>query len=228
MAGQRLSSERLAEHIEIARSNGQKILASPGIALDAITRGQATFTNRDLATFVHRHSEGKELFDAVMGAVRASPDVVALGRDGRGEARFTSRDMIETEQRLERATTLLVERSGHGLPAAMMESAIAAAGRDGLILGGEQQAALEHILQPKDLGIVIGYAGTGKSAMLSVARDGWEQAGYRVTGLALSGIAAENLESGSGIASRTIASLDGGRAGSCSRRATSSSSTKPA
>jgi hypothetical protein len=44
--------------------------------------------------------------------------------------------------------------------------------------------------------------------MLSVARDAWGRAGYEVQGLALSGIAAENLESGSGIASRTIASLE--------------------
>ena len=44
--------------------------------------------------------------------------------------------------------------------------------------------------------------------MLSVARDGWEHGGYRVIGAALSGIAAENLESGSGIASRTLASLE--------------------
>lgn len=55
---------------------------------------------------------------------------------------------------------------------------------------------------------MTGYAGTGKSAMLSVARDAWSRAGYEVQGLALSGIAAENLESGSGITSRTIASLE--------------------
>ncbi|MBU0555679.1 MAG: Ti-type conjugative transfer relaxase TraA [Alphaproteobacteria bacterium] len=208
MAAQGLESERAAEHLEIARSNGEKIIANPGLALDAITRTQATFTTRDLAMFAHRHSDGKDQFDQVMAAVRSSPELVALGKDGRGEDRFTSRDMVETEQRLERATSVLANRNRHTVAERHRDVAMARAAARGMFLSPEQRSAFEHITDANGLGVVIGYAGTGKSAMLGVAREAWESDGYQVHGIALSGIAAENLESGSGIASRTIASLE--------------------
>ncbi|MDV3459224.1 Ti-type conjugative transfer relaxase TraA [Sphingomonas sp. HF-S4] len=208
MAAQGLELERVDEHREIARSNGAKIIADPRIALDAITHNQATFTTRDLAMFVHRHSEGKEQFDHVMAAVRGSPDLVALGKDGRGEDRFTSRAMIETEQRLERATVRLEASRRHNIAEPHRERALATAAKRGLVLSVEQRSAFEHVTDAKGISVVVGYAGTGKSAMLGVAREAWERAGYQVQGLALSGIAAENLESGSGIASRTIASIE--------------------
>jgi Ti-type conjugative transfer relaxase TraA len=207
MAGEGLESERLAEHAEIARANGERLLAKPSLALDAITRTQATFTTRDLAMFVHRHSEGKEQFDHVMAAVRGAPELVALGRDGRGEERFTSREMIETEQRLKRTADLLASRASHRLSAASLER-VASAAESGLQLHDEQQAALNYAIKGSDLVNVIGFAGTGKSTMLGVAREAWEAAGFRVTGAALSGIAAEGLEHGSGITSRTLASLE--------------------
>jgi Ti-type conjugative transfer relaxase TraA len=208
MAAKGLELERVDEHREIARSNGAKIIAEPRIALDAITHSQATFTTRDLAVFVHRHSEGKDQFDRVMAAVRAAPELVRLGKDGRGEERFTSREMLETEQRLEHATGRLALRHHHGLSAEAIERAIVSAESGGLVPGEEQRAALKRVLGGSDLANVVGYAGTGKSAVLGIARDGWERAGYRVQGAALSGIAAENLEAGSGIASRTLASLE--------------------
>jgi len=208
MVEQGQASERLDEHHEIARSNGEKILANPNVALDGITHGQATFTTRDLAMFVHRHSEGKDQFDAIMAAVKAAPNLVALGKDGRGEERFTSRSMLETEQRLEKATATLDARRHHGVADRHVERALEQASARGLDLSAEQRGALEHVTGAKDLSNVIGYAGTGKSAMLGVARDVWALSGYDVRGAALSGIAAENLESGSGIASRTIASLE--------------------
>ena len=210
MDGRGLEAERIAEHRAIAQRNGERIIANPRVALDAITHGQATFTDRDLAMFAHRNSDGREQYDAVMGAVRSSPDLVALGEDGRGEDRFTSREMIDTEQRLHLSAERLALRSDHGLPAASLQRAADAAGSVGLVLGREQQAALKHIMSGQDLAIVVGFAGTGKSAILGQARGAWEHAGLNVRGAALSGIAAEGLENGSGIASRTIASLEHG------------------
>ncbi|MCM3681664.1 Ti-type conjugative transfer relaxase TraA [Sphingomonas paucimobilis] len=206
--GQGLEAERIEDHARIARDNGEKIIANPSIALDAITRQQATFTTRDLAVFAFRHSDGKEQFDQVIGAVRASPELVALGKDGRDQERFTSRDMIAVEARLERSAGELAARDGHGVADRHRDAAIGAAEGRGLVLSAEQRDALDHITGSAGLASVVGYAGSGKSAMLGVAREAWEREGYTVRGAALSGIAAENLEGGSGISSRTIASLE--------------------
>jgi Ti-type conjugative transfer relaxase TraA len=203
-----LEAERIEEHRAVAQRNGERIIANPNVALDAITHGQATFTGRDLAMFVHRHSEGKEQFDTAFSAVRSSPNLIALGKDGRGNDRFTSRQMIETEQRLHHASELMAERERHRVREKDQASALARAEERGLLLSGEQRAAYAHVTEGRGLSIVVGYAGTGKSAMLGVAREAWESAGFNVRGAALSGIAAEGLEHGSGIASRTIASLE--------------------
>jgi Ti-type conjugative transfer relaxase TraA len=203
-------AERVVDHRDIARRNGEKIIATPGVALDAITRQQSTFTDHDLARFVHRHTDDADQFDQAMSAVKTSPELVALGKDGAGRERFSTRDMLATEQRLERSAGHIVARSSHGVAPASLERAIGAGEGRGLALAGSQRDALDHITGREDLALVVGYAGTGKSAMLGVAREAWEAQGYQVHGAALSGIAAESLESGSGIGSRTIASLEHG------------------
>ncbi|MGD9540060.1 Ti-type conjugative transfer relaxase TraA [Methylocystis sp.] len=201
---------RAEMHREIARANGTRIVADPSIALDAITHQRSTFTRHDIAAFAHRHSDGTDQFNAVMAAMRRAPDLVELGQDGRGVNRFTTREMIESEQRLHRAAELLAKRERHEVNDADRKAALTRAEARGLVFSGEQAEALLHVTDGRDLGVVVGYAGTGKSAMLVVARDTWEAAGYEVRGVALSGVAAENLERGSGISSRTIASMEHG------------------
>jgi len=208
--GQGAEADRAEMHREIARGNGQRIIADPSLALNAITHQQSTFTQRDMARFAHRHSDGIDQFNEVMSAMRSAPDLIELGRDARGDDRFSTRAMIEAEQRLHRAAELMAERERREVRERDREAALVRAEAHNLVLSTEQADALAHVTEGRDLSIVVGYAGTGKSAMLGVAREAWEAAGYEVRGVALSGIAAESLESGSGIASRTIASLEHG------------------
>src|SRR5579863_9461946 len=92
--GKGCEADRAEMHREIARNNGERIIADPSVALDAITHQQSTFTRRDLAKFAHRHSDGIGQFNEVMGAMRSAPNLVEIGKDVRGEDRFTTRAMI--------------------------------------------------------------------------------------------------------------------------------------
>src|SRR3546814_2073611 len=142
MPEQGLEAERVEDHARIARENGEKIIARPEIALDAIARQQATFTRRDLAQFAFRHSVGKDQFDQVMSAVRSSPELVARGRDGEGEDRFTSRDMMAAAQRLARAAEGLAIDRGHGVADAPATRPLPPAGVRCLALSAAPPGAL--------------------------------------------------------------------------------------
>src|ERR1700748_1025622 len=149
--GERAEADRAEMHREIARGNGARIIADPSVALDAITHQQSTFTQRDMAKFAHRHSDGINQFNDAMGAMRGAPNLVELGKDARGEDRFTTREMIEAEQRLHRAAELMAERERHEVRNAERELALALAERRGLVLSGEQANALAHITDGRDL-----------------------------------------------------------------------------
>ena len=105
--------------------------------------------------------------------------------------------MLQLEVKMLKQARDLFEKPSHEITVLNKEQ---------LGLSGEQQIAFEHITAVGDLKCLIGYAGTGKSYLLGAARDAWEQQGFRVQGVTLSGIAAESLEGSSNIPSRTLAS----------------------
>jgi ATP-dependent exoDNAse (exonuclease V) alpha subunit len=157
-----LEADRAEMHREVARTNGERIIADPSIGLDAMTHQQSTFTRRDMAVFAHRHSDGIDQFNSVMGAMRRAPDLVELGKDISGEDRLTTRVMIEAEQRLHRAAELMAEWERHETREAYREAALARAEERGLVLSGEQADALAHVTDGRDLGVVIGHAAREK------------------------------------------------------------------
>jgi Ti-type conjugative transfer relaxase TraA len=196
-------SERIAAQERVARENGEAILADPTVALAAITHQRATFTERDLAKFLHTRTLGAEQFQAAMLKVTTSNELVALGKDDFGRTRYTTRDMLEAEKSLLQRSQAMEPRRGHGVHEKRQAAVLAES-----TLSPEQRAAFEHVTGEGDLKALVGVAGSGKSTMLEAARKAWEAEGLTVKGAALSGIAAENLEIASGIKSRTLASYE--------------------
>jgi Ti-type conjugative transfer relaxase TraA len=195
--------ERIAESKQIAKENGELILAEPTVALRALTHQRATFTHHDIAKFLHTRTEGAEQFQAAYLKVTTSNELVALGKDDRNVIRYTTRDMLEAEKSLLNRSTVLESRQSHGVGATRQASALAQSK-----LSAEQESAFAHITAQGDLKALVGVAGSGKSTLLAAARQAWEAEGLSVKGAALSGIAAENLQIASGITSRTLASYE--------------------
>jgi Ti-type conjugative transfer relaxase TraA len=197
------AAERVAEQRDIAAENGQRILDDPSLALHAITHTQATFTTRDIATYLHPRTDGPEQFQTAYLKVTTSKDLVPLGTDERGLTRFTTQEMLNVERdMLDRAERLSSAR-GHGVSDQHRDHVLA-----DRRLSIQQRNAFEHVTSQEDLTVMVGIAGSGKSTMLDSARRAWEAAGYTVKGGALAGIAAENLENASGITARTLASWE--------------------
>ena len=192
---------RFDEHQRIAYNNGQRIFKNPSVALHALTYYQSTFTHHDIAKFVSRHTSTPEQFKAVYEKVKTSPELVHLGQDKVGKERYTTQAMIDTEKHMVQQAETKQNQLNHWVNSESQKKTLASNN-----LSEEQQAAFSHLMNSSDIAAVVGFAGTGKSHMLSAAKAAWRNmAGFRVKGMTLSGIAAENLEAASGIPSYTIA-----------------------
>jgi len=195
--------ERLEAQKEIARQNGERIIADPGKALEALVAHHATFTERDVRRYLETRTEGREQFHKALEKVMGSSELVALNAGQYGDGRYSTVGMVELERKVLTDAEALHARAGHHVGGMR-----AAAAGQGAGLSAEQEKALTHVLADGDLKLVMGVAGTGKSTLLAAAREAWESQGFHVSGAALSGIAAEGLERASGMPSRTLASLE--------------------
>jgi ATP-dependent exoDNAse (exonuclease V) alpha subunit len=112
-------AEKLAEQRAIAHENGERILQDPALALKALSHHQATFTEADVAKWLHGRTDGAEQFGAAYLKVTTHPELAALGEDERGKTRFTTheilrieRDLLERSHRLHCANTHAVAAPG--------------------------------------------------------------------------------------------------------------------
>jgi Ti-type conjugative transfer relaxase TraA len=176
---------------EIARANTQAA-RDPSKVLEALTRNNATFSERDLDRYLSKHifdeTERRSVFARVLGREETLP--LFERETGEASGRFTTRPVrAEEREALGEARALADARHHKSAP----ESAKARA-LSGKSLRDDQRAAFDHATGEGGIKIVEGRAGTGKSFTLAAIRDAHQEQGRGVIGLAPTNSVAEDLK----------------------------------
>ena len=137
--------------------------------------------------------------EAALGRLESAGTLHAAHLDTPGGALTTDRALADERE------TIALMRAGEGRGAAPMRGrSVDKALRNGPLTPGQREA-VKLVLAAKDRVVgVQGYAGTGKTAMLSRVRALAGKRGYEVRGLAPSASAARTLAAESGIESETL------------------------
>lgn len=222
--GMEVERSRLDE--EQAQRNAEVIREKPEQVLTLITGEKSVFDRHDIARTLHRYiNDDAQAYQNAFAQVMASTALVQLQAEQKNaetgevlKARYSTREMCETESSMMQAAERLRQSQNHGVDRRHVARAIGrqdeaiqkGSGDVSARLSAEQRQAIEYVTGPERIAAVLGFAGAGKSTMLAAAREAWEAQGYKVHGAALAGKAAEGLEESSGIASRTLASWSRG------------------
>ncbi len=191
----RRAGSEIVERAETIRQANQEAARDPAQVLAALTRNNATFTERDLDRFLSKQlgEEGRDAtkeIAAVRAAVLNSRDLAPLHDRETGEAagRFTTRQVREEE----RAAMAAAGGLARGRSGAVSERSAQAATAE-RTLRPDQAAAFTHAIGAGNLKLIEGRAGTGKSYTLAAIRDAHERDGKRVVGLAPTNAVAQDL-----------------------------------
>ena len=187
---------------EALRATNKAAARDPGQVLAALTRNNATFTERELDRYLAKHlgagpdgtpdTAQVQDISAAKAAVMRNKDVLVLHDRETGEAagRFTT-STVRDQERAALADGAAVAGAGHYRGVSLRHQEAALASRT---LRDDQRAAFEHAVAGGGLKLVEGRAGTGKSYTLAAVREAHERAGHRVVGLAPTNAVAQDLK----------------------------------
>jgi Ti-type conjugative transfer relaxase TraA len=177
---------------------------SPPRILEALTERRSTFSryelNRELAKVITDPKERADLNDRIL----ALPDVVGLKENAEAPvSRYTTRTVLQDEERVLTDAAVLAGRTRHGLTSVQGDTAL---DRHPLVTG-DRRAAFCHATEASGLSIIAGESGAGKSTTLAAVRDAYEEAGYQVLGLSWTHSVVQNLRNDGFRHAETVAAM---------------------
>ncbi|OFW93677.1 MAG: hypothetical protein A2W46_04535 [Alphaproteobacteria bacterium RIFCSPHIGHO2_12_42_13] len=199
-------TDRVRIFHEAQLRNLYRIMRRPETVFDIVTRHHATFMWGDVQKILGRYVDDATLFQRLDARLQNSKELLLLKGNGE-QAIYTTHTMLKAEKKLVRTAELLAGHASHSVSSSSLEGGLerlkTGLAQEGYVLSDGQEKAIRHLVDDGQLKCIVGYAGAGKTTALEACRDIWEDAGYRVYGLAPTGRAAQNLE-GSGIESQTL------------------------
>ena len=173
-------------------------LGADGVTAHASGFDRGELTRYLLDTLPTGTEVSHEQVEALVDRVLAQPDVLPLiGPGENGERRYTARGLVLVE-----ADALRMARRASSAPRRPVHSNVLAG------LSGEQGEMVRRLaVSSRAVDVVLGPAGSGKTAALAAAVEHWQGLGVPVLGAAVAAVAARRLEHATGMPSMSLARL---------------------
>jgi Ti-type conjugative transfer relaxase TraA len=160
------------EHEELKRLNE---LESKDIKkiLSALVETKSVFTVKNVEDFFKKHVTGYS--ESLKKEFWGQPEIVQLLdlKTHKPLNKFTTQEIIEQEQKIVRLADRLHKETGFKIETNF----------DLTHLNNEQRLAFHNITNGKKISCIQGFAGTGKSYLLTALKNAYEEKGYTVRGL---------------------------------------------
>ena len=206
-------SEILEQLNQRYKNKTERLAYNPKKALKAVTYHHAAFTSAIMDRALKRSIPSEHQRKLIIDEILQSGDVVKIG-ERKGAEIYATQEMITLEKRMAETAQAMAQNKTHAVDQHGVHRAIYSLNTKLANLTGgkaflseEQTNALRHITNDKQLSMVVGVAGAGKTTVLEGAKQALEVEGYRVRGAAPSGIASAGLKE-IGLNASTLHSLE--------------------
>lgn len=159
----------------------EKLAQDPLSVLEELTRTQAIFTQKDVDLFLQKHVPFNEREGLLEKVLEDSQTILLYDKETQGKTRFfTTHKVRKEEEKLIRFADSIAKKSAVRLSSISVEK-----GLEGKSLSEEQKKAYDLCVgSEKNLALIQGRAGVGKSYLLDAMRVAHTHEGFRVLGLA--------------------------------------------